>query len=158
MSKLTAIKPSSLAGFTITEQKDDVIISFRRNHDKKEFKLGDVVTNGTQMKGKILSIDMRARESTEEITLFVITSWSGIGMNYESIRHTAMLPSKFEVGHEVQTMSGFSKDLLIRKAEVLKVHFGVNNISYDLEVKLEPNGTVRVYNVTEELLEKFKGF
>ncbi len=119
------------------------------------FTLGDYVTNGTKMKGRITKFTL----SEDLTTLFVYTDWSNVGMELASIYKIMELPSRFQLNDEVSVR--FRPDFVINHAKVIKVHFTENKVQYDLEVKINiegnpnyPSGhtTSRIYNIDSEIV------
>lgn len=120
--------------------------AIRRISDQQEFKLGETVTNGTKMRGKI----ERFEYSFKSNDIFVYTDWSGIGMNLDSLSHVQLLPCKFQISQQVHFFLGTSSV----EYRILAVHFYSEKVKYDLEITMSDRTTTRVYNVSENLLNK----
>lgn len=123
-------------------------LSVKRLRDKQVFTVGDYVTNGTQMQGKITGW------SLHEGTLFVSHTWSGIGMGLDSLEHCAKgetLPSAWQMEDSV-TLTFSPIDPLV--AIVKGVHFYKGKVKYDLELLLD-DSTTRIYNVDSIYLTPF---
>lgn len=118
--------------------------SVQRVRDGKIFKLKDFVTNGTPMKGYITKFVWSSRSQD----FFIEHTWSGIGMNVDSLSEGILLPSKFQIGHFMDISLGVAGTLL--GCEVIKVHFAVNKILYDVEVTISKTEKTRIYNIEEK--------
>lgn len=131
------------------------IESVMRFSDGKTFSIGDHVTNGTRMHGKITKLEYDLKDNE----IFVKTDWSGIGMNLSSLSHVVELPCKFQIGDGV--LLRLSEEALVgTEAWVHAVHFYRGHVKYDLVVqydKKDPRKETRVYNVEEKFLKKFNG-
>lgn len=122
--------------------------SIKRLSDQIIFKIGDVVTNGTKMKGKITKFNF----SFKEHEVYVNTTWSGIGMNLDSLNHVSELPSKFQKNDVVVFVLHFGLGIKV-PALIIAVHFFQNQVKYDLEIEINNNyDTSRIYNVSEKLI------
>lgn len=63
------------------DKNKETIYEITRYPDNVAFKIGDHVTNGTKMNGKIISFDI------SNGVPFAITEWSGVGMDIFSLKH-----------------------------------------------------------------------
>jgi len=125
----------------------------RRLHDQVNFSVGDIVTNGTIMGGRILSFH------TLKGRVYVITTWSNVGMNLASLSKVPLLPSKFQPWDLVSiNLRGISVPL----AWITKVHFSGSTFQYDITTNVEGQSThtkqVRLYNLPEEILSPRETF
>lgn len=122
--------------------------SVKRLSDGEVFTLGDRVSNDL-MKGKIT--EFRITNGT----MFVITTWSGIGMDIDSVHKLNTLPSKYQEGDKVRLdYHGTCFDY----GWINKVHFGHNNkvTGYDVEILVQVNGkshNFRMYNVDSDFVK-----
>lgn len=142
------------------------IQSIIRKVDGEVFSIGDRVTNGTPMCGRIKKIttdqtvnNPHGRDAT------VWTDYSGIGMNLASLVHVPTLPSRFQHGDSVEVnLPGFR----IKHAVVIKVHFAKAKVQYDLAIHFRMSRdnslgfsagdcSTRIYNVDETILESPSG-
>jgi hypothetical protein len=121
--------------------------TIKRLSDNKIFELGQKVTNGTKMKGKIEKFEFSFKGNE----IFVYTDWSGVGMGLESVSHIVPLPSKFQIDDKVLLV--FNIDETKVKATVLAVHFYPNQVKYDIEVSSEIKLETRIYNISEWVLK-----
>lgn len=115
--------------------------SIRRLPDTTVFTIGDVVTNGTPMTGEIIRFELLKNR------IFVITTWSGVGMNLESLSHVVKLPSQFQPTEEV-ALDFYGH--VFKNVRVAKVHFASGSTTYDLTVTVvlnEKRHEFRLYNV-----------
>jgi predicted RNA-binding protein len=112
--------------------------SVKRHFDSEVFTLDDLVTNGSQMVGRIKSFDYLNDK------IFVETTWSGVGMNLDSLVKLHKLPSRFQFGDVVKIdLENFK----IGRAWVIKVHFTKDKVQYDLELYLGAKSKTRLYNI-----------
>lgn len=123
-----------------TKEPDFNPKAIKRLSDGEVFNLGDRVTNGTQMVGEILEFGLLDGD------IFVETTWSGVGMNLESLKKVPVLPCEHQVGDPVY--------LLNASGRILNVHFhGSNlNVTYDVECSFQANNPYRLYNIHPDLL------
>jgi hypothetical protein len=116
------------------------------------FSIGDHVTNGTKMNGKIERFDL----SEDLKSLFIFTDWSGIGMDLESISKVDLLPSQHQIGDKV--ILNFFKSGRIENCRILNVHFSLGKVRYDISVNMANNEekfvNTRLYNVDSAFVEK----
>lgn len=117
--------------------------TIQRFSDGVQFSIGDVVTNGTKMKGKITKFNFSFKDND----VFVNTDWSGIGMNLDSLSHPTLLPSKFQISDKVW----FTLYTTNISSVVIAVHFYLNKVKYDLEI-YEGNKPRRIYNIEESMI------
>lgn len=120
--------------------------SVMRTSDKEVFTIGDIVTNGTRMTGEITGFSLLEGE------IFIEHTWSGIGMNLESLSKVITLPSQFQIGDAVWFRL-WSTDLV---TEVLAVHFYPGKVKYDLKVLVGSGETTRLYNIDSVYVTKTK--
>lgn len=131
------------------------IQSIRRKWDNSKFTIGDRVSNGGPMCGKITKITTdQAVNNPNGTDATIWTDYSGVGMNLGSIDHVPELPSRFQHGDAVRVnLPGF----LIDNAVVTKVHFANSKVFYDLEIWWKIDGigdcSTRVHNVSELIIE-----
>lgn len=153
----------------ITHGKDFEILSFRKNNygtsdtslkpysirrvrDKEIFTIGDFVTNGTQMRGRIRGFELLGEN------IFVSHTWSGIGMNLDSLSKILEddLPSQFQLNQVV--IFGKNEECKLQYATIRGVHFYRGTVKYDLGLWIgdgsidNPEKETRIYNVDEEVL------
>ncbi len=95
MSRLHKVDIPTLA----PQQKDFFIMD--PQSDGKSFKVGDLVSNGTQMRGRIKGFEVFLNEENGLLTVFVNHTWSGVGMGLEDIHHIQELPCKYQFGDPV---------------------------------------------------------
>lgn len=127
--------------------------SIRRLSDGEIFTLGDLVTNGTKMVGKITEF------SFLEDSVYVDHTYSGVGMNLDSlIKYTVKeLPSEIQLNQVVKASFLKGKGL----CTIRGVHFFPDKIKYDLGIWLgdgsvdDPERETRVYNVDSEFISAF---
>ena len=115
------------------------------------FTIGDLVTNGSPMVGKITRFDMLDGE------IYVETTWSKVGMGLSDLLKLPQLPSAFHPGQLVKIeRPGIS----VSKAYILNVHFHGSKlkISYDIETVTPPTQGIgmRFYNIDEPYLESYE--
>lgn len=111
--------------------------SIMRTSDKEIFAIGHTVTNGTQMRGEILRFELL------EDSVFVITTWSGIGMDLDSLTKIILLPSQHQIGDNVW-LNLWSSNIV---SEVIAVHFYSGKVKYDLKVFGGNGEETRIYNI-----------
>lgn len=124
--------------------------SVKRLHDGEIFTLGDLVTNGTQMVGKITGFKLL------EDKVYVSHTWSGIGMGLDSLKKHKIkeLPSDIQLNQVV--IASFLKGRGL--CTVRGIHFFPDRIKYDLGVWLgdgsvdDPERETRIYNVDQEFI------
>lgn len=120
--------------------------SIKRDIDEEIFSIGDTVTNGTKMIGKILSFEMLNDK------VFVNHTWSGIGMNLGSLKKVNQLPAQHQIGDKVKfsiNQQDENKELheYNATAKVIGVHFYNSKVKYDLEIPISDEAPTRVYNI-----------
>jgi len=108
--------------------------------------IGDYVTNGTKMKGKITGFEFFVNESSSNISCFVTHTWSGICMALENLQIVIPIPSMFQVGDECAIKF---ESIKVPKATIQAVHFYVDKVKYDLEIAISTDLMLktRIYNV-----------
>lgn len=124
--------------------------SVKRLLDGEIFTLGDMVTNGTQMVGKITGF------SFLEDKVYVDHTWSGIGMNLDSLTKYRIkeLPTKIQLNQVVNASFLKGKGL----CTIRGIHFFIDRVKYDLGVWLgdgsvdNPERETRIYNVDQEFI------
>lgn len=133
--------------------------SVKRISDNKVFSLGDKVTNGTKMKGKIEKFEFSFKTSE----VFIYTDWSGIGMSLESIYKPEDLPSRFQLSDKVTIDFGTCGK--IENCIIIKVHFTNSKVLYDVEFYGKTIGeininqgkpenfTTRLYNIDSDFVK-----
>lgn len=126
--------------------------SVKRFSDEKIFTIGDTVTNGTQMIGQITSFEMLDGE------VFVRHTWSGVGMNLDSLTKIIKLPSRHQVGDKVKfsITQNFGDNPYPFTAEIKAVHFYVGKVKYDLEIPIEDESPTRIYNIDSCFVQPIK--
>lgn len=148
MGKFTILSFVPRPSGSPANQESFIPQSVRRDYDQEVFNLGDRVTNGTQMKGKITKFDLL------EEKIYVLTTWSGIGMNLDSLIKIPLLPSKFMEGDSViLCLKQGTKEAVEIYARVLAVHFYGKSTKYDLNIKLNKEQETRFYNIEESFLK-----
>lgn len=127
--------------------------TIKRLSDGAVFRIGDYVTNGTRMRGKIEEFQTNENVSNRmpgsPAEIHVITDWSGIGMNLDSVYHISpqeivlLTPSQFQV-----------KDLCVLRlgkeglgSQVTKVTFAEGKVFYDLDTAVGPGVVTRLHGV-----------
>jgi hypothetical protein len=126
--------------------------AIKREHDGEVFTIGDLITNGTHIKGKITSFEMLNDK------VFVNHTWSGVGVNLGSIRKVIELPSRHQVGDKVKfsiNQKGSDVDYVVHSfdAEIKAVHFYTPKVKYDIEIPIEGESPTRIYNVDSFFVE-----
>lgn len=119
--------------------------SVKRLSDNEVFTLGDRVSNDL-MKGKIIEFRTTAG------VMFVVTTWSNVGMNLDSVHKLNTLPSKYQEGDPVR--ANFY-GICFEYCWIHKVHFSKNKVTYDIEVLMQTNGkshNFRLYNVDSDFV------
>lgn len=124
--------------------------SVKRLPDGEIFTLGDLVTNGTQMVGKITGF------SFLEDNVYVDHTWSGIGMNLDSLskHEVTELPTKVQLNQIVTVSFLKGKGYCTVRA----IHIFLDRVKYDLGVWLgdgsvdDPERETRIYNVDQEFV------
>lgn len=113
------------------------------------FTIGDFVTNGTQMRGRIVRFELYDLKS-----LYVYTDWSNVGMNLESISKIEILPSAFQIGDEVKLQ--LNPKEIGTTARINAVHYFRNKVKYDLEIYWGAlaNQSTRIYNIDSAHVKK----
>lgn len=167
MSKLHKVNPSTIKSFEIiaNEFSPKEITQVKRTRDGAIFTIGDYVTNGTQMRGNITEFEFLVSEETSELTVFVAHTWSGIGMNLESI-FKINENSEFAFNDNVTVAflidyipaEGFeSKKGKLAKiqAKITGVHHFKNKIKYDLELNLSGEEKTRIYMIDSIYVHKY---
>lgn len=111
----------------------------------ENFAIGDYVTNGTKMKGKIIRFEL----SNDLQSLFVYTDWSNVGMNLESVYKIEQLPAQHQIGDKVNfsITQSFGESPYPFTAEVKAVHFYAGKVKYDLEIPIAEEAPTRIYNI-----------
>lgn len=127
--------------------------TIKRLSDGVVFKLGDHVTNGTRMHGKIERFetddDVHNRVPGSPVEIHVITDWSGIGMNLDSVSHVSnekivlMTPSQFQV----KDICAFEVAGQRIGAQVTKITFAEGKVFYDLDIAVAPGEVTRIHGV-----------
>lgn len=117
--------------------------SIRRESDQEIFTIGDAVTNGTKMKGTITSFEIL------EDDIFVNHTWSGVGMNLDSLKKADQIPSQHQIGDMVKFLinQNFGDNPYPFTAEVKAVHFYAGKVKYDLEIPIVDESPTRIYNI-----------
>jgi len=132
--------------------------SIKRLSDQKIFSIGDFVTNGTRMRGKIEKFNtddnVKNRDKNSPIEIYVTTDWSGIGMNLDSIYHVEnkpkpmdedrRLPSAFKPGDFCGMKLG-KTDII--GAQVTKVAFTQSKVLYDIEIGVGNDMVTRIHSL-----------
>lgn len=121
--------------------------SVQRHSDGEIFTIGDRVTNGTAMAGIIKRFDLL------DGTIYVLTSWSGVGMGLEDIKKLPTLPTKHQYGdHVCINLEGY---LEVKSATVIKIHYTNVKEQYDISVYIGKSKYVRLYNIDKDILDKY---
>jgi hypothetical protein len=126
--------------------------SVSRTYDGEIFTIGDLVTNGTKMKGQITGFSILGS------TMFVDHTWSEVGMNLDSLSKIKELPSKHQVNDRVLfsiNQKGNDVDYIVSslEAEVKAVHFYTGKVKYDLEIPIAGETPTRIYNIDSCFVE-----
>lgn len=124
----TSVRKWEVLGF-IGESSDPETI--KRLKDGEIFTIGDYVANGVKMKGYIQKFDYSFRNDE----VFVYTTWSGVGMNLDSIQHATKLPSGHQIDDHVWL--SFGDEGVLRNCTVSKVHFSNSKVMYDIDISGE---------------------
>lgn len=148
--QLNKIAASSITFEVISYTEDKKIHSVKRFSDGQTFTIGDYVTNGTKMQGKIEEFELFSRNDSGELTMYVTTDWSKVGMGLDDIQKTSPLPSQHQIGHYIN----FQIEQMKVRAEILSVHFYEGKVKYDLELKLKDKSATRIYNVDSVFVVK----
>ncbi len=131
--------------------------SVKRLSDNEVFNLGEYVTNGTQMKGHIEKFDIITNDMNQPDTVFVITSWSGIGMDLDSLVKIPLTNTKYSLRQVVRFKLGWESP--VYSATIIGIHLYENRVKYDLEVRITTEDgsedKTRCYNIEENLLLAF---
>lgn len=142
--------------FKVVTLKDhsNKISSVERKRDGKIFSIGDYVTNGTQMRGHITGFTQMLGEENGKVSMYAEHTWSGIGMHLDNLKDALLLPSKYQIGSEVDIRFGGFK---VEYATVLKVHFTGTKEQYDLEIPISTDNVLktRIYNVDGMMLSTY---
>lgn len=125
--------------------------SVKRSSDEEVFTIGDTVTNGMFYEGRPMQGAITGF-SILEGNMFVNHTWSGVGMNLESLTKVLVLPSKFQP-HQKVWLRFWGADV---GSKVISVHFYNNTAKYDLEVIPYVGDVARIYNVEERMLSETK--
>ena len=115
--------------------------------DGEIFTIGDRVTNGTQMTGNITEFGLLNGQ------IFVTTTWSGVGMNLDSLSKVIKLPSRYQAG-DLCKVSYFGQ-AVFPHCWIHKVHFSNAKVFYDLNVMMSIGGksqSFRLYNVESDFI------
>jgi len=120
--------------------------SVKRKQDGVLFYIQDRVSNGTAMCGFITGFNFLEGKT------FVEHTYSGVGMNLDSLVKVPTLPSRFQIGDSVAIKF---KELSIPRAAVTKVHFNNNKVLYDLQVWFGggTGASTRIHNVDSAIVE-----
>lgn len=139
----------------LSHHSEGGIQSIQRKPDGTVFQIGERVSNGGPMCGKIIKITTdQAVNNPDGTDATIWTDYSGVGMNLASVSHVPTLPCRFQYGQAVAVnLPGF----FIKHAVVIKAHFPHNGVQYDLQIwwKIPGEGdcSTRIYNVDEQILE-----
>lgn len=148
-SQKTELKQSTQTGFQVIEYVGSNPSVVQRISDNTIFKLGDRVTNGSPIKGKIILFSVLGED------MYVTTTWSGIGMALNEIYFIQILPSHHQLGDKVTVSYG--DGVKIYGAWVIKIHFTESKVSYDVEFPIVVDGrgysTTRMYNIDSVFVE-----
>ncbi len=115
----------------------------KRTSDGEVFAIGDTVSNGTKMRGKIISFEMLEGE------VYAKHTWSNVGMNLRDLTNIAKLPAQFQIGDKVNVSfkQTYGLEPWECDAEIKAVHFFSNKVKYDLEIPIEGDSPTRIYNI-----------
>lgn len=117
--------------------------SVKRVSDGEIFTIGDMVTNGLWYEGRRMQGAITGFNLLEG-QMFVSHTWSGIGMNLESLHKLIGLPSAHQIDDKVY-LNLWGKEPIY--AQVHAVHFYAGKVKYDLEVFGGNGENTRIYNV-----------
>lgn len=157
--------------------------SILRLSDQQIFTIGDFVTNGTKMRGKIESFEtdekVKNRKPGSPIEIFVITDWSGIGMDLDSIYHAESIRNRKQpktkekelvfagptLAPHMLILENFSSifrpddfcGVKLGKKEVIgaqvtKVAFTKTKVLYDVEIGTGDGQVTRLHSVDSSLI------
>lgn len=121
------------------------IYSVKRFSDQEVFTIGDRISND-MIKGKITEFRITNGE------IFVVTTWSGVGMSLGSIHRILTLPSKYQEGDPVRL--DFYGTVFVT-GWIHKVHFSKNTTTYDVEILTQHKGksyNFRQYNIHSDFV------
>lgn len=122
-----------------------------RASDSMIFAIGDRVTNGTKMKGLIKSFEF---DESLDGDIFVLTDWSDVGMNLESLSHVKeekklassnILPSQFQPGSFCGVR--FGDNAPIFGGQIVKVSFTLGKVLYDVEIGVGKDQVTRLHSI-----------
>lgn len=124
--------------------------SVKRVSDGEIFSIGDLVTNGTIMKGCITGFNILEGE------MYVEHTWSGIGMNLDSLIKIMTLPSLHQIGDKVifsiaQRLGEKPYSFIV---EIKAVHFYPGKVKYDIEIPIAGEVPTRIYNIDSCFVKK----
>jgi hypothetical protein len=157
MSRLHMVDPTTInstKAFSVKERNDSGLPTcIARFSDHSYWRVGDYVTNGTQMKGTIKAFNFSVNEDNGAVTCFVDHTWSGIGMGLEDlVKMDQSLPSMFQVKQVVDFILNDTR----HKTTINAVHFTESKVRYDLDIwiaKEGGNSSTRIYNVDSCFVE-----
>lgn len=151
----------SKLSWSVVEYNEDWtprVIATQRGADRVIFKIKDLVTNGTKMRGKITHFQLDI-ESNE---IFIYTDWSGVGMNLDSVEHVkenkdvkvSVLPSAFQP--EDFCVIDFLNGIRL-SGQIIKVAFTKSKVTYDIEITVGQDDSVsvtRLYGVDSTFVRR----
>jgi len=171
MSRLHAVDPSTITETPtfriVSRYENGKPLSMLRKKDDQTFIVGDVVTNGTKMRGTITGFNITVNEETHELFAWVKHTWSGVGMALEDIEKLIVLPCEHQFGDPVvviltdMTTIGmlYSKlgQGILTKKEIIKynpihgrihaIHFLPGKVRYDIDLSFTGVANTRIYNI-----------
>lgn len=120
--------------------------SIKREIDGEIFQIGDTVSNGIKMVGKILSFEMLDNH------VFVNHTWSEVGMNLGSLRKVNQLPAQHQIGDTVFfSINQKSDEIDLHEyratSKIIGVHFYNHKVKYDIEIPIADETPTRIYNI-----------
>lgn len=164
MSRLHRVDPTTIeatSNFIVLEKKltdcktGRVPCSVKCLKKNRIWNIGDFVTNGTKMKGRISGFDFFIAEDTSEILCFVSHNWSKVGMALEELEHVSdQLPTQFQIREVVDFVINETR----HTATVTGVFINDSRIKYDLDLWIEKEGgnsSTRIHGVDAELVQVY---
>jgi hypothetical protein len=123
--------------------------SVKRTSDGEIFSIGDTVTNGMWYQGKRMAGNITGFNILDG-TLFVEHTWSGVGMNLDSLYKLIGLPSE----HQIDDLVWYRLWSADVSGQIKGVHFYPGKVKYDLELFGKDGDTTRIYNIDSIYVKK----
>lgn len=88
--------------------------------------------------------------------MYVNHTWSGVGMNLDSLKKILPIPSQHQIGDNVRfsIKQSFGENPYPFTAEVKAIHFYPGKVKYDLEIPIAEESPTRIYNIDSCFVEK----